>query len=175
MTYNLFPTALIILIYLPIFIFAIFSKKFKQNFMKVHSETKKQYFIEIFIGIIYFLIIITSLYTTTSTNNLNLISGLVIYIISITITYIGYITFNRTPKNKLTINFPYNFSRNPTYFFGFTAILGVTILTTSITLLILLLIQFILTHRIILTEEEYLAKKYKKEYKTYTKKVRRYI
>lgn len=175
MTLNLFPAALIILIYLPILLFAISSKQFKQKFMKVHSITKKQYLTETSVGLIYFFLIAASLFTTITTNTTILSLGLTIYTISLMLTYAGYITFNRTPKNKLITKFPYNISRNPTYFFGLTAVLGITIITMSTHLILLLLIQFILTHKIVLTEEEYLAKKYKKQYANYAKKVRRYF
>ncbi len=175
MTYSLFLPTLIVLIYLPIFLFATLSNQFKQKFMKVHSKDFKQYAIESLAGIIYFVIIIVSAYTTISTNNTNIILGLLIYITSIEMTYIGYLSFIKTHKNKLTKNFPYNISRNPTYFFGLTAILGIAILTMSNTLIVLLLIQFALTHKIILNEEKYLEKKYKKEYGNYKKKVRRYF
>lgn len=166
---------LIILIYLPIFVLAIISKPFRNKFMKVHSKTIKQSSIEILVGVIYFLIIILSIFTTISNNKAHLIIGSLIYIIGLTITYTGYIAFIQTPKNKLTTTFPYNISRNPTYFFGLIAILGIAILTISTTLLALLIVQFILTNQIIKIEEKFCKKKYKKEYINYVKKVRRYL
>ena len=171
----LIPATLIILIYLPIFILATTSKQFKQKFMKVHSKDKKQYIIETLAGVIYFLIIISSLYTKTSTNQIQIAIGISIYIVSLTITYLGYISFKKTNKNKLTTKWPYSFSRNPTYFFGLTSILGIAILTTSTIIILLLIIQFILTHQIILSEERYLTKTHKTKYNTYTKKVGRYL
>jgi protein-S-isoprenylcysteine O-methyltransferase Ste14 len=175
MTHNLIPPILIILIYLPIILFAIISKQFKQKFMKVHSTNKKEYTIEATVGTIYFLIIITSLYTTIPTNQIQIATGISIYLVSLIITYTGYLAFQNTKPNQLTQKWPYSFSRNPTYFFGLTAILGIAILTMSTILLLLVIIQFILTHQIILTEEKDLAKKYKTQYKTYMKKVGRYF
>ena len=175
MTYNLLPPILIILTYFPILIFAITSKQFKQKFMQVHSANKKQYITETIAGTIYFLIIVASLYTTISTNQIQTTTGISIYLISLTITYAGYITFKNTKPNQLTQKWPYSFSRNPTYFFGLTSISGIAILTASTTISLLLIIQFILTHQIILTEEKYLTKKHKIKYKEYTKKVGRYF
>jgi len=171
----LIPTALIILIYLPIFIFATISKQFRQKFMRVHSKSKKQYIIETLVGSIYFLIIIASFYTTTSTNQIQIAVGTSIYLVSLAVTYSGYLSFKNTNQNKLITKWPYSFSRNPTYFFGLTSILGVAIITTSTIIILLLIIQFILTHQIILTEEKYLTKKYKNKYKEYAKKVERYF
>jgi len=169
------PATLIILIYLPIFLFAIISKQFRQKFMKVHSSNKKQYTLEALVGVLYFLIITASLYTKISTDQAQIATGVSVYLVSITITYAGYLAFQNTKPNQLTTKWPYSFSRNPTYFFGLMSIFGIAILTTSTTILLLTIIQFMLTHQIILTEEKYLAKKHKTKYKTYTKKVRRYF
>jgi len=85
----------------------------------------------------------------------------------------GYHTF--FTSEKIIQKFPYNFSRNPTYFFGLVAILGITIATKSLVLLILLAAQFWLTHKVILQEEEFLTKRYKNQFKKYAKKVSRYF
>jgi protein-S-isoprenylcysteine O-methyltransferase Ste14 len=172
---NYIIPLLIISIYLPIFILAFTSKPFKKKFMKVHSKNNNQQLIEVLIGLLYFLVILSSVFSAISYKRLHLLMGALLYIIGLIIAFLGYVSFDQTPKDQLAKNFPYNISRNPTYFYGFIAILGIAVLTTSMPIFVLLIIQFILTDKVIKYEEEYCAKKYKKEYAIYKKKVGRYI
>ena len=149
-----------------------FNKKSKDKFFKINSRDF-QIFIEILSGIIYALIIFISLFLKTTSLSFLGITGMIIYVIGICLTYMGYFKFLN--KEKLITKFPFNISRNPTYFFAFVAILGLVLITNSWYLFVLLILQVILTHLIILNEEAFLEKEYGKEYLIYKKKVRRYI
>tara|TARA_Y100000310_G_scaffold105766_1_gene104300 strand:+ start:583 stop:1110 length:528 start_codon:yes stop_codon:yes gene_type:complete len=165
------PGLLIFLIYLPIILLLI-DKNFRKRFSKVHS-TKLGILLEVAVGILYFLMIVYA--ATLKFNNLSVFTiGIFIYLIGLIITLLGYHTFFIS-KPGIIKKFPYNISRNPTYFFGFIAILGIAITTSSTILFLLLLIQFTLTYKIILQEEEFLLRKFKKQYQDYSKTVRRYI
>jgi len=165
------PGLLIFLIYLPIILLAV-DKKFRKKFFKVNS-LGKDVLLDAVVGVIYFIIIIYAA-TLIFDKLIPFVIGIIIYKAGLAITFFGYHTFF-TSKPGIIKKFPYNFSRNSTYFFSFIAILGIAIATTSIVLFLLLAIQFILTHKIILKEEEYLEKEFGKAYKDYSKTVRRYI
>lgn len=163
-----------VMIYLPIFIFSFFSKDFKDRFMKINSNSKKSLIVETIVGINYFLMIFLTLYLSISFRGVLSYLGLIIYFLGLALCYAGYFRFY-IEKDSLIKGFPYNISRNPTYFFGFVAVLGIVMLTSSGLLFSLLIIQFLLTHIIISNEEKYCHDKYKKEYLEYSQRVRRYI
>lgn len=167
-----YTVILILLVYLPIFILSL-KKDFKKRFSEINSMKKKDLFLEVIAGIFYFILIYLSLISPIKKIIISIIIGSTIYITSLIFTYLGYFTFY---KNKgLITNNIFKYSRNPTYFFGFTSILGIIILTQNIIMLFPLIILFLITHKIILNEEKYLEKKYKTEYLKYKNKTRRYL
>ncbi len=162
---------LIAIIYVPIFLFWI-NDDFRKRFSEVNSFGRDQW-IEVIIGLLYGMIIITG-FSLNSVNSLLRVSiGVVIYLFGLGMTFWGY--WNFLKNNGLIESGAYSYSRNPTYIFGFVAVLGVVIMTEALGLFIVLAIQIVLTHRVILNEEKALAKKYGKKYEQYKKKVKRYF
>tara|TARA_Y100000310_G_scaffold263392_1_gene273585 strand:+ start:1131 stop:1673 length:543 start_codon:yes stop_codon:yes gene_type:complete len=166
------PGLLIFLIFLPVILLSI-DRNFRKRFFKVHT-TKSQILLDALIGAMYFIIIFYAATLEISKSFTIFFLGAVVYKIGIGITFWGYDVFFKNKPNIIKKG-PYKFSRNPTYFFTFIAILGIAIITTSKILLLLVFIQFALTHQIILQEEKYLLKNFKKQYKDYSDQVPRYI
>lgn len=111
---------------------------------------------------------------STTESTFMIILGIIIYVFSIFCTYLGYYTFFKNKKTLINSGI-YKFSRNPTYLFSFIAIFGVSIMTRSAPIFLLLCIQILLTHKIILNEEKELEKEFGKKYIEYKKKVGRYF
>lgn len=172
---NIFAALLIICIYLPIIVYKFLSKDWQNRFMKVHAKTKQQHLNELIAGTLYASIIVFATFEPFTTNQTLFLVGTCVYFIGLIITYSGYYTFFNAPKNKVIKQWPFSISRNPTYFFGFIAIVGVALITKNNLLILLVLAQFMVTHNIILLEEAYCIQTYKKEYERYCKKVRRYL
>lgn len=167
-----FTGFLVLLIYLPIFLLS-FKKDFKSRFSKINSIKKIDLVLEAIAGVLYFLIILINFLIPFSQEFTNLIIGLIIYFIGLVLTYLGYITFY---KNKgLITKGIYQYSRNPTYFFGFISLIGIIIITQNFYQIILLILLILITHKIILNEEKFLEEQYKKEFLEYKNKTKRYI
>ncbi len=163
---------LVFFIFIPIFFLSI-NKSFKSKFSEVNSVGFDLIY-EFLIGLIYFLIIFIASFLNF-TNNLFLLSlGILIYIIGVSFTYVGYYNFFKSKKSLIDYGL-YKFSRNPTYLFTFLSILGIVIVSDSLELFLLLVIQIVLTHKIVLNEEKFLEKKFGKRYLLYKKEVRRYF
>lgn len=101
--------------------------------------------------------------------------GLVIYSIGVILCAISFTNFAKPKKNGINITGLYTYSRNPIYVAYFIYFLGCVVLTQSLLLLIMLIAFQIITHFIILSEEEWCKEKFKEEYIQYIKKVRRYF
>ncbi|MFA5484881.1 MAG: isoprenylcysteine carboxylmethyltransferase family protein [Candidatus Pacearchaeota archaeon] len=163
---------LALLIYLPILLLSI-KKDFRLRFSKINSIKKVDLILEAIAGILYFLIILINFIIVPSQSVLHLITGLIIYFVGLILTYLGYFKFYKS-KELITTGI-YRYSRNPTYFFGFISLIGIITMTQSFYQVPLLVFLILITHKIILNEEKFLEKKYKKEYLNYKSKIRRYI
>ncbi|MDP2947453.1 MAG: methyltransferase [Nanoarchaeota archaeon] len=159
-----------LIIYLPI-LFLITQKDFRSRFSKINSKGF-DLIIESLIGILYFVVIFYSFFVSVKLNFF-LIIGILIYFPALFLTYRGYFVFYKS-KGLITQDI-YSISRNPTYFFGFVSILGIALMNLSWEISILLVLLFLLTHRIVLNEEKYLGKKYGRKYLDYKKRVGRWI
>jgi len=175
MELNYIAALLGFLVYFPIFLLSLISERFKGKFMMIHAHTKKDYALEAIVGINYFVIIASLLITSFTASNVVLIIGTAIYSFSFFITLSGYFAFYRTQKNAMVRKWPFSFSRNPTYFYGLVALLGLSIITSSLITTILVLMQFVFTHQIVIKEEKYCEERYKQEYTSYKQKVPRYL
>mgnify|MGYP006222537137 CR=1 FL=1 len=172
---NYIVALLALLIYVPILFLRIISTRFTSFFMHVHAQKKKDYAVEYLLGVNYFIMMLLFLITNIAASGTLLYTTIMLYILSLLITFSGYYTFYKAQPKTLITKWPFNISRNPTYFFGLVALSSLALLTASPIHAILILLQFILTHHVILAEEAYCSEKYGKEYAAYTKRVRRYL
>ncbi len=77
---------------------------------------------------------------------------------------------------KIVQKGPYRFSRNPLYLSLLILLFGISILTFSPWLLCVLpILYFLFLFKAVKPEEEYLLKKFGKDYLAYSSKVRRWI
>jgi len=97
-----------------------------------------------------------------------LISGIVLYIVSI-------IQFSRPGQDGINTSGLYSISRNPMYVSFFLYFLGCCLLTRSCLLLTVLLFFQISVHILIISEERWCKEQFGQFYSEYMKKVRRYV
>ncbi|MFA5061379.1 MAG: methyltransferase [Candidatus Pacearchaeota archaeon] len=171
MSRYFFIGILTLLIYLPILIFIV-RKDFRGRFSNVVSKKISDILREVFIGILYFLIIFFSFFEEIHLGFLAFV-GILFYSLGIVFTYYGYYLFFK--EKGLIKKKVFSISRNPTYFFGYVAVFGVILVTRSLLILVLHILLIFLTDKTIKNEEKYLMRVYKKEYREYAKKVRRYL
>ena len=103
------------------------------------------------------------------------IIGLLVYCVGILVLIISTINFALPSKTGLNTNGIYKISRNPMYIGYFLYFLGCVLLTYSKLLFLFVIIFILSSHWIILSEERWCIEKFGKDYKSYMKKVRRYI
>ncbi len=101
--------------------------------------------------------------------------GLVVFISGFLGNIISTYDYASTPENETVTKGMYKLSRNPLYFYYGLMILGLTIASLSVFLFILWLLMTIVTHLIILAEEQYCLKTYGTSYQEYMQKVPRYF
>lgn len=101
--------------------------------------------------------------------------GLVIYLLGMILYTISIIHFAKPQGKGINLKGLYKVSRNPMYVSFFLYFLGLSILASSWLLLILLIMFQVSSHFIILSEERWCLKEFGKEYKSYMRKVRRYM
>jgi protein-S-isoprenylcysteine O-methyltransferase Ste14 len=110
--------------------------------------------------------------------------GYVLIVLGVSIVGISIKQFNKAgttfkvekPSTSIVKTGLYRFSRNPIYIGLSLIYLGVGIAANNIWIVILLIPILIIVHYgVILREEQYLEKKFAKEYLTYKSRVRRWI
>ena len=103
-----------------------------------------------------------------------LLTGAVIYLMSL----VGFIwsihSYAAAPADKVISNGIYRWSRNPMYVSYFASVLGVSIASASLWMLIILIALTVVTHRSILGEERYCENTYGESYLAYKEKTPRY-
>jgi protein-S-isoprenylcysteine O-methyltransferase Ste14 len=82
---------------------------------------------------------------------------------------------NEQEKTSLVTNGIYKISRNPYFLFYDIVLIGISLSSFSIIIMIFSLTTIILFHLLILKEEKYLESIHGNEYKKYRKETRRYI
>lgn len=102
-------------------------------------------------------------------------SGLICYVFGLCLCAVTVVHFSFPDYTGLNTNGIYKFSRNPMYVAYFICFIGMTLLTQSLILLVMVVIFQISAHWIILSEERWCITKFGTAYKEYIKKVRRYI
>ena len=104
-----------------------------------------------------------------------LAAGSFLFIVGISIAISAMLSFSKTPIDGPVVSGLYKFSRNPQDVGISIVILSICIMTNTISLLILFLINKILSHALTLSEENQCLLKYGKPYEEYMKKVPRYF
>ena len=112
------------------------------------------------------------------------ILGALIIVAGVALDVSGFITQKRAgtdpipfnPSTRIVAHGLYRFSRNPMYIGFAFCTLGLAILVDSAWMLLAVPIGLVLIDRIVITREErYLERKFKEEYLTYKRRVRRWI
>jgi protein-S-isoprenylcysteine O-methyltransferase Ste14 len=102
-------------------------------------------------------------------------TGLIIYLLGVTIETVAMINFFTTAVDKPVNKGIYRFSRNPMYLGIFLIFLGTSIACVSLIFLILTTIFTVLSHFVVVYEERFCAQKYASPYQEYLNRIPRWI
>ena len=122
-----------------------------------------------------FVIFVFSIFVPLQLNTNWFYIGIAIFLVGYICLVISYFNYIKTAGDKSKTKGFYNISRNPIYLFTSVALLGISIASASLIMLILVIIHFIISHFVILAEERHFLHIYKNTYKKYMKRVRRYF
>ena len=101
--------------------------------------------------------------------------GLAIWILSMVIGLIVFVSFGTTPLGELVTKGIYRISRNPACLSGFLADIGIGIACASWIFLLYAVVETTLMHISIRTEERFLLEKYGDAYKEYIDRTPKWI
>jgi len=101
--------------------------------------------------------------------------GLVIWILSLVIGLISFVSFGTTPLDKLVTKGTYRISRNPICLSGFLSNVGIGIACASWVFLLYAVVDITLMRISIGAEERFLLEKYDTSYREYMNRIPRWI
>ena len=101
--------------------------------------------------------------------------GLLIYLLGVIIGILAWYDFYTTAVDKLVTKGIYRISRNPMYLGIILIYIGTGIACVSWLFLLLTMIFAILSHVLVITEENYCLKKFGKDYRKYLNRTPRWI
>jgi len=101
--------------------------------------------------------------------------GLAIWVLSLVIGLISFVSFGTTPLDRLVTKGTYRVSRNPVCLSGFLADVGIGIACASWVFLLYAVVDITLMHISIGAEERFLLEKYGTTYREYMNRTPRWI
>ncbi len=101
--------------------------------------------------------------------------GLVIFILGALMMVWAFLSYGKTPLDETVTGGIYRISRNPMYTSFILGVVGATVASASLWLLILLVLFIVATHGVILGEERYCAETYGEPYLKYKMATPRYL
>jgi protein-S-isoprenylcysteine O-methyltransferase Ste14 len=102
-------------------------------------------------------------------------AGLTIWILSLVIGLISFVSFGTTPLDSLVTKGTYRISRNPICLSGFLSNVGIGIACASWVFILYAVVDITLMHMSIGAEERFLSEKYGDTYKKYMRRTPRWI
>ncbi len=151
------------------------NKKLSKRMGDMSWYTSYEKKLAIIISVLMFSFYIISIWIPLKIGTLWFYIGIVIFILGFSGNIISTYNYATAPENETITKGMYRISRNPLYFYYGLMILGLTIASLSVFLFILWISITIVTHLIILTEEQYCLKTYGSSYQEYMQKVPRYF
>jgi protein-S-isoprenylcysteine O-methyltransferase Ste14 len=101
--------------------------------------------------------------------------GLAIWVLSLVIGLISFVSFGTTPLDELVTKGTYRISRNPVCLSGFLADVGIGIACASWVFLLYAVVDITLMHISMGAEERFLLEKYGVAYREYMNRIPRWI
>lgn len=151
------------------------NKKAKKRLSDISWCSKKEKRLVWSGTLLLFIILIYSIWVPLKLGTTWFHVGLVIFLMGYISLIMSYLNYMNSSGNKSRTKGFYNISRNPIYLFTSITLLGVSIASASWIMLLLVVVHFIISHFVILSEERYFLKIYGKTYSKYTQRVRRYF
>jgi len=128
-----------------------------------------------FLTVFYFIMLLYTIFLPIRPVSSIFIFGIVLFIIGFLANLSAILSFLSSIPGKPVTAGIYRYSRNPMYFFSIIAISGISLLTASGILLIVLFLYALLIHFQILNEERVCMRMFGKTYEDYCRRVPRYL
>ena len=143
--------------------------------LRVSAPMKYEKILNVISMAAVFFAFIYSIFLPLKYNTLWFYIGLLIFFIGLIVDFSVLYTLRKAKLDKPFTNGPYKYSRHPIYIALILIIVGVTIMSYSWILLLILAIILIHLLLAVPAEEQYCLKKYGKLYKDYLEKTPRWI
>ncbi len=110
-----------------------------------------------------------------SENRLAAVIGSLLYALGLIGFMVAVSSYVKTPPGKPVTRGIYGISRNPMYLTALTAFMGITVMTLNFPLALLLIVRWVLNHRMVLAEESPCLKCFGEDYERYMQNTPRYL
>ena len=157
----------LLLVYIPILILRDFNKKMGQGEHYGKIET--------FMTILFFILMICSIFLPLKLGTAWFYTGLFIYLLGLVIITITIVNVASTPLGKPFIKGMYRYSRNPGYVGQIVIFVGIGIASASWIYLLLSVILIVLTYLLVAIEERLTLDKLGETYREYMKRTPRWF
>ena len=151
------------------------NKKGAKRAVDTSWYTKKDKIFMALSFVFWFLPLISGVWIPIISGTVWFYAGLIISISGLIFYAIANFNYVNAPLDKAITNGMYKLSRNPMYFFSFIIYTGISLISSSWILFLIMLVYGLITHQIIKGEELYCLNTYGKEYRKYMKKTPRYF
>ena len=142
---------------------------FTASFSKMQKNAFSSY------QLIYFILIIYSIFVPLKLGTVWFYVGLPVFLVGLIPYAILAVNFVTTPLDKPVTRGIYRYSRHPMYVTGFLRLLGAGIASASWIFLLLFVVDIILSHLFVEAEERYCLEKYGDAYREYMERTPRWI
>lgn len=155
---------------------AVYPKDFaKRLFGLPHFNSLKERLISLFYFILYFGVMIYSVFLPLKLSTIWFWAGLPIFALGVILSTIAMLDFANTPSDRPVVKGIYRISRNPMQVMAVIAWLGAGIATASWVIIAACVVQCFLLYPSILAQERFCIEKYGEPYQQYMKRAPRYF
>lgn len=157
--------------YLP----SVFNKKGYKRLVNFSWLSKQGYAISIVLFILYFGMLAYIIFLPIQSENLTFFTGLIVFVMGLFASVISFINYFSTALDEVICKGIYRISRNPVYVSSAICWIGMALLFQSVIIFVTTALYMILSHWIVLEEENFCQEKYGQSYLDYKKRVPRYL
>ena len=159
----------------PVFFIPLISKHREKGGNFTAAFDKKQSTAHVSIHVIYFLLVIYSIFLPLKLGTVWFYTGLPIYLIGLVLYTIVFVSFPMTPPDKPVTTGIYRYSRHPMYLTGSLIFVGAGIASASWVFLLLSVVYISMLPLFVAAEENFCLEHYADAYREYMNRTPRWI
>jgi protein-S-isoprenylcysteine O-methyltransferase Ste14 len=157
--------------YLPM----MFSSRGAKRLVNFSWMSKRGNFIAVLLFVLYFGMMIYTLFLPIQFNSLLFYFGLGVFALGLLGSVISLVNYFTTSLDQVISKGIYQISRNPVYVTMAVCWLGIAIMLDSMIIAVATVVYMVLTHWVVLEEEDYCQKTFGDDYLEYKNSVPRYL